>query len=183
MKSEIDSWPASFLSCSSPDSNVYLRRLRWTKHPPVRTITRRPQHEGRVLYMHFLLHHHPLLLRTPCSSSFPSSRLAGLSFSTMSSSSLALPSISLQKLPSSNASNSFRSSNSSLWFRNVTLHRNLDRSRVSMNVSVGSRAVVDDALFSDYKPSCAFLFPGQVVWRFVFLLLFIGIEHSSTISL
>ncbi|WOL14802.1 hypothetical protein Cni_G23583 [Canna indica] len=36
------------------------------------------------------------------------------------------------------------------------------RSRVSMSVSVGSRAsVANDALFQDYKPSSAFLFPGQ----------------------
>jgi [acyl-carrier-protein] S-malonyltransferase len=30
-----------------------------------------------------------------------------------------------------------------------------------MSLSVGSQALVNDALFSDYKPSCAFLFPGQ----------------------
>lgn len=30
-----------------------------------------------------------------------------------------------------------------------------------MSVSVGSRTCVDDALFADYKPTCAFLFPGQ----------------------
>ncbi|OWM66658.1 hypothetical protein CDL15_Pgr010309 [Punica granatum] len=39
--------------------------------------------------------------------------------------------------------------------------RNLERSRVSMSVSVGSQQAADDALFLDYKPSCAFLFPGQ----------------------
>ncbi|OMP02406.1 hypothetical protein COLO4_11143 [Corchorus olitorius] len=38
---------------------------------------------------------------------------------------------------------------------------NPSRSRVSMSVSVGSQAVVDDALFADYKPTSAFLFPGQ----------------------
>ena len=42
--------------------------------------------------------------------------------------------------------------------------RNPCRSRVSMAVSVGSReAVAGDELFKDYKPSCAFLFPGQVI--------------------
>ncbi|KAH0784078.1 hypothetical protein KY290_003676 [Solanum tuberosum] len=39
----------------------------------------------------------------------------------------------------------------------------LDKSRVFMSsISVGSRiAAVDDALFADYKPTNAFLFPGQ----------------------
>jgi [acyl-carrier-protein] S-malonyltransferase len=38
------------------------------------------------------------------------------------------------------------------------------RSRVSMSAAVGSQmAVVDDLLFKDYKPTCAFLFPGQVI--------------------
>ncbi|KAH0764306.1 hypothetical protein KY285_000177 [Solanum tuberosum] len=39
----------------------------------------------------------------------------------------------------------------------------LDKSRVFMSsISVGSRiAAVDDALFTDYKPTNAFLFPGQ----------------------
>ncbi|XWS71899.1 hypothetical protein CRYUN_Cryun03dG0177800 [Craigia yunnanensis] len=38
---------------------------------------------------------------------------------------------------------------------------NLSRSRVFMSVFVGSQAVVNDALFADYKPTSAFLFPGQ----------------------
>ncbi|XVF46180.1 hypothetical protein PTKIN_Ptkin03bG0006500 [Pterospermum kingtungense] len=38
---------------------------------------------------------------------------------------------------------------------------NLSRSRVFMSVSVGSQQVVDGALFADYKPTSAFLFPGQ----------------------
>ncbi|XVF20376.1 hypothetical protein REPUB_Repub11eG0193000 [Reevesia pubescens] len=39
---------------------------------------------------------------------------------------------------------------------------NLSKSRVFMSVSVGSQAVVvDDAFFADYKPTSAFLFPGQ----------------------
>ncbi|CAI0381904.1 unnamed protein product [Linum tenue] len=39
--------------------------------------------------------------------------------------------------------------------------KNFGRSRVFMSVSVGSQTVVDDSLFADYKPSAAFLFPGQ----------------------
>lgn len=39
--------------------------------------------------------------------------------------------------------------------------KNLDKSRVLMSVAVGSQTVVNDALYQDYKPSCAFLFPGQ----------------------
>ncbi|XP_039045809.1 uncharacterized protein LOC120185733 [Hibiscus syriacus] len=35
------------------------------------------------------------------------------------------------------------------------------RSRVFMSVSVGSQNVVDDTLFADYRPTSAFLFPGQ----------------------
>ncbi|KAK9168038.1 hypothetical protein Syun_000178 [Stephania yunnanensis] len=46
--------------------------------------------------------------------------------------------------------------------------RNLGKSRVFMSVSVGSRTSVDDALFAEYKPSCAFLFPGQVSDTFFF---------------
>ncbi|CAM8958412.1 unnamed protein product [Rhodiola kirilowii] len=51
--------------------------------------------------------------------------------------------------------------------RNLFTGTNVDRSRVSMSVSIGSRASSSsvggggDALFSDYKPNVAFLFPGQ----------------------
>ncbi|KAK9280528.1 hypothetical protein L1049_014220 [Liquidambar formosana] len=76
----------------------------------------------------------------------------------MASSSFALPSISLNKLSSSNNSTSFARCRHGV--RSFST-RNLDRSRVFMTVSVGSSASVHDALFSDYKPSCAFLFPGQ----------------------
>ncbi|RRT46788.1 hypothetical protein B296_00042590 [Ensete ventricosum] len=48
--------------------------------------------------------------------------------------------------------------------RSFLCHRNPWRSRISMSVSVGSRAIVGtDALFQDFKPSCAFFFPGQVI--------------------
>ncbi|OUZ99174.1 Acyl transferase [Macleaya cordata] len=81
------------------------------------------------------------------------------------SSSAVIPSISLQKF-SSHPSEFFKSCNSSSFsgFRHgfrVFNPKNLDKSRVFMSVSVGSRTSVDDALFSDYKPACAFLFPGQ----------------------
>ncbi|CAI9768483.1 unnamed protein product [Fraxinus pennsylvanica] len=75
----------------------------------------------------------------------------------MASSSLVLPSISLRRSSIST---------SSLGFMNdiprISL-KNLDRGgRVFMSVAVGSQStVVDDALFKDYKPSRAFLFPGQ----------------------
>ncbi|KAJ9543561.1 hypothetical protein OSB04_023268 [Centaurea solstitialis] len=76
-----------------------------------------------------------------------------------SSSSLLLPSVSL------NHSFDSRSSSSVCFggFRHGGVRRlNLEKSRVSMSVSVGSNTVVvDDALFADYKPTNAFLFPGQ----------------------
>ncbi|GMI96929.1 EMBRYO DEFECTIVE 3147, malonyl CoA-ACP malonyltransferase [Hibiscus trionum] len=67
----------------------------------------------------------------------------------MSVASLALP-CSLSSLRSNGPlpSRYFRLNNSS-------------RSGVFMSVSVGSQNVVDDALFADYKPTSAFLFPGQ----------------------
>ncbi|KAK6927146.1 Acyl transferase [Dillenia turbinata] len=80
------------------------------------------------------------------------------SIATMSSS-LLFPSIYLNNT-------SFNSSNSSSHFRighgiSRFNPKSLNSSRVSMSVSVGSLNAVDDALFSDYKPSLAFLFPGQ----------------------
>ncbi|GMY10508.1 malonyl-coa-acyl carrier protein transacylase, mitochondrial [Fagus crenata] len=100
--------------------------------------------------------HHSLILRTSSAPSRFALPLSSNSLSTMTSSSLTLPSISLQKLPF-NASNSPRFGNRIRSLR----PRNSDRSRVFMSLSVGSQALVNDALFSDYKPSCAFLFPGQ----------------------
>nr|WDW26405.1 malonyl CoA-ACP transacylase [Momordica charantia] len=80
-------------------------------------------------------------------------------------SSLVLPStISLKKLPL-NSSSSFRSSASFIAFRNgfrsSTAATLAARSRVFMSASVGSQTLADDSLFLDYKPNCAFLFPGQ----------------------
>ncbi|XP_010685892.2 uncharacterized protein LOC104900216 [Beta vulgaris subsp. vulgaris] len=82
-------------------------------------------------------------------------------------SSLILPSISLKKSPL-NCSQSLRTHNISSFvgFKNGVLKfnpRNTDGARVFMSVSAGSpsQTAVNDALFSDYKPSSAFLFPGQ----------------------
>nr|XP_023911706.1 uncharacterized protein LOC112023317 [Quercus suber]POF11252.1 malonyl-coa-acyl carrier protein transacylase, mitochondrial [Quercus suber] len=106
--------------------------------------------------MHSLLHR-SLIQRTLSSSS---SRFAlppfSNSLSTMASSSLTLSSISLHKQLPFNASSS-----NSLRIRSLR-PRNPDRSRVFMSsVSVGSQALVNDSLFSDYSPTSAFLFPGQ----------------------
>ncbi|XP_019419809.1 PREDICTED: uncharacterized protein LOC109330192 [Lupinus angustifolius] len=90
------------------------------------------------------LFHHSFLFRSPCSISHSSS------ISAMSSS-LTLPSISFNKLHSSPSLNGFS--------RNFCSSN--QRSRVSISVSAGSQASVNDALFSDYKASNAFLFPGQ----------------------
>ncbi|KAK1398675.1 [Acyl-carrier-protein] S-malonyltransferase [Heracleum sosnowskyi] len=84
----------------------------------------------------------------------------------MASSSLLLPSISPQPIPFFHSSKS----SGSLCFKGFCNNRikglkgcrNLDKSRAFMSVSVGSQtATVDDALFLDYKPTSAFLFPGQ----------------------
>ncbi|KAF3553144.1 hypothetical protein F2Q69_00011877 [Brassica cretica] len=75
---------------------------------------------------------HSLILRTT-------------TMATSYSSSLLLPpSVSLNK--SRNAS--------SLGF-------SVNRSRASMSVSAGSQTTLNDSLFADYKPTSAFLFPGQ----------------------
>ncbi|KDO67031.1 hypothetical protein CISIN_1g017236mg [Citrus sinensis] len=48
-------------------------------------------------------------------------------------------------------------------FNRIGVRRSLARSGVFMSVSVGKHTAVtvDDALFADYKPTNAFLFPGQ----------------------
>ncbi|XP_047949244.1 malonyl CoA-acyl carrier protein transacylase-like [Salvia hispanica] len=100
--------------------------------------------------MHALLHHH--------NNRFPLHLIRFTPRSAAMSSAIALSSISLRD------PNSFRSS-VSLSFRNETRRvsrSNLGKYRVFMSVAVGSdAAVVDDALFKDYTPSTAFLFPGQ----------------------
>ncbi|XP_057512056.1 uncharacterized protein LOC130794219 [Actinidia eriantha] len=115
--------------------------------------------------MHAFLNHSLSLTRFNRHSSshfLTRSRLPADSVSTMSSS-LVVPSISVQKI-AFNSPDTSRRSSSFAGFKhgirrcNLT---NLEKSRVFMSVSVGSRASVDDALFSDYKPNFAFLFPGQ----------------------
>ncbi|KAG6762517.1 hypothetical protein NC652_023355 [Populus alba x Populus x berolinensis] len=86
----------------------------------------------------------PLILRT-------------LPSSTMASSSLAIPSVSLKTL-SFTSSDAFNNG-----IRGFAL-KNGNPSRVFMSLSVGSQTqavVIDDTLFLDYKPTSAFLFPGQ----------------------
>lgn len=111
--------------------------------------------------MHSLLHRSLILCILSSSSSRFALPLSSNSLSTMASSSLTLPSISLHKQLPFNASFSDSSSNS-LRIRSLR-PRNPDRSRVFMTtVSVGSQALVNDSLFSGYNPTSAFLFPGQV---------------------
>ncbi|XP_054818400.1 uncharacterized protein LOC129317967 [Prosopis cineraria] len=77
---------------------------------------------------------------------------------------LTLPSISLKKLHSPPACSQPSLPYNSLCFLNGIPSlgfKHSDRSRVFTSVSVGSQTAVDDALFSDYKPCTAFLFPGQ----------------------
>ncbi|KAK0604673.1 hypothetical protein LWI29_018109 [Acer saccharum] len=71
-------------------------------------------------------------------------------------SSLAFPSISLQKHTLFNNGSAASASFAKLRSRGSF------RSGVFMSVSVGKQhTLVDDALFADYKPTSAFLFPGQ----------------------
>lgn len=89
------------------------------------------------------------------------------SLSTMTSS-LILPSVTLKKTPL-NCSQSLKTHNFSSFvgFKNggiLQIKPRNDGARVFMSVSARSpsQTAVNDALFSDYKPSSAFLFPGQV---------------------
>ncbi|KAF9591915.1 hypothetical protein IFM89_010273 [Coptis chinensis] len=74
--------------------------------------------------------------------------------SSSSAAALLVPSASLHKI-------SFHPKFDSLRFSGLTNGR-VKPSRLCMSVSVGSStSVVDDGLFVDYKPTTAFLFPGQ----------------------
>ncbi|KNA08920.1 hypothetical protein SOVF_158400, partial [Spinacia oleracea] len=82
-------------------------------------------------------------------------------------SSLILPSVTLKKTPL-NCSQSLKTHNFSSFvgFKNggiLQIKPRNDGARVFMSVSARSpsQTAVNDALFSDYKPSSAFLFPGQ----------------------
>ncbi|KAL3850566.1 hypothetical protein ACJIZ3_012448 [Penstemon smallii] len=104
------------------------------------------------------MHAFPLLLNT---NRFPlnlSHFNSSANFASKMASSMVLPSISLKNPVNCGVSQSFKSS-SLLGFRRIS-QLNVEKSRVSMSVAVG-QTVVDDALFKDYKPSTAFLFPGQ----------------------
>ncbi|XP_065847802.1 uncharacterized protein [Euphorbia lathyris] len=94
--------------------------------------------------------HHSLSLRPPHFHSYSLSLI-----SSAMACSLSLPSVSLKNLPFASSTcdgNGIRR----FGFKMPA------RSRVFMSVSTGSQiAVVDDALFADYKPHNAFLFPGQ----------------------
>ena len=95
------------------------------------------------------------MLRTPISSNYRALHQPRQSMFLMASSaataSLALiPSISEAKY-------------SRLWQRKW-FRGNAWRSRACASVAIGSRASAADSLFADYKPTNAFLFPGQVVY-------------------
>ncbi|XP_010469886.1 PREDICTED: uncharacterized protein LOC104749872 [Camelina sativa] len=98
--------------------------------------------------MHSLLHLTTILRTSPAHSLILRTSLSAMA--TAASSSLLLPSVSLNNLScAKNASFCFPA-------------KNLSRSRVSMSVSAGSQTTtVHDSLFADYKPTTAFLFPGQ----------------------
>lgn len=92
----------------------------------------------------------------------------------MASSSLLLPSISAHPISFLDSSGSLKSS-ASLCFKGFGTNggirglkgcRNLDKSRVFMGVP--QTTTVDDALFLGFKPTSAFLFPGQVLILFLF---------------
>ncbi|KAJ0809425.1 putative [Acyl-carrier-protein] S-malonyltransferase [Helianthus annuus] len=80
----------------------------------------------------------------------------------MAASSLLLPLVSLNQQLSLDSS-SLKSSSSFCFggLKHGLRRPNLNKSKVSMSVSVGYTTAIDDALFTDYKPTTAFLFPGQ----------------------
>ncbi|RID66680.1 hypothetical protein BRARA_D01802 [Brassica rapa] len=90
--------------------------------------------------------HQPAILRIPLPVHSLNLRTMATA-SSSSSSSLLFPSVSLNKLSSSRNA-------SSLGF-------SVTRSRVSMSLSTESQTAINDSLFAHYKPSSAFLFPGQ----------------------
>lgn len=99
-------------------------------------------------------------------------------------SSMVLPSISVKKRALGAPESCI--SYSRLGFKNVIRRisrLNFEKSRVFMSVAVGSQTAVDDALFRDYKPSTAFLFPGQVYFRLRFLTIYIFCGSSLPVAL
>lgn len=108
--------------------------------------------------------HHPHILRVPSPSSSSSSHYIfythPLMASVASTTSLAFSSISLHNR---NHKRTTFFNGSAASFNRIGVRRSLARSGVFMSVSVGKHTAVtvDDALFADYKPTNAFLFPGQ----------------------
>lgn len=101
--------------------------------------------------------HHPHILRVPSPSSSSSHFIFYTHPLMATTTSLAFSSSSLH-----NRTTFFNGSAAS--FNRIGVRRSLARSGVFMSVSVGKHTAVtvDDALFADYKPTNAFLFPGQV---------------------
>lgn len=101
--------------------------------------------------------HHPHILRVPSPSSSSSHFIFYTHPLMATTTSLAFSSSSLH-----NRTTFFNGSAAS--FNRIGVRRSLARSGVFMSVSVGKHTTVtvDDALFADYKPTNAFLFPGQV---------------------
>lgn len=111
-----------------------------------------------------------LILRIPLSPLLLSRSLS--LFQMSSSSSLVLPTLFQTRFSSNAAADSIKILNPSSRFPisrhgfRTSIRKNLQKYRVFMSVSVGSTtaaAAVEDSLFADYKPTSAFLFPGQVM--------------------
>lgn len=106
--------------------------------------------------------HHPHILRVPSPSSSSSSHYIFYTHPLMATTtSLAFSSISLHNR---NHKRTTFFNGSAASCNRIGVRRSLARSGVFMSVSVGKHTAVtvDDALFADYKPTNAFLFPGQV---------------------
>ncbi|CAH9073322.1 unnamed protein product [Cuscuta europaea] len=108
----------------------------------------------------FLRHRHSALFHLGSSSSTAS--LPHTNY-TMSASAIVLPTVRINKSYRTSLESRRSSNCSASWngTRRSFGPADFGKSRVSMSLSVGSRTDVDDALFKDYKPSLAFLFPGQ----------------------
>ncbi|KAF8010555.1 hypothetical protein BT93_J1251 [Corymbia citriodora subsp. variegata] len=110
-------------------------------------------------------HHHPRqILRNPLRPRIPLAKMSSLSLALPSSASPKPLLFAAAPDPSSFKPSPFLrlSGAPRNGFPGLGLGKADRRSRTFMSVSVGSQtAVVDDGLFLDYKPSTAFLFPGQ----------------------
>lgn len=105
--------------------------------------------------------HPSLILRVPSPSSSSSHYIIYThSLMATTTTSLAFSSISLHNR---NHKHTTFFNGSAASFNKIGVRRSLARSGVFMSASVGKHTAVtvDDALFADYKPTNAFLFPGQ----------------------